>query len=267
VEVLDTAIAYGESEAVLGRALRATGASFRIVTKVAPGTRAADVRPQLEASRARLGVERLGAVLLHDFASYASDPAIWDALLEERARGTVGRIGFSVYQPTQVAQLLERDVEFDQLQFPFSVFDRRMEPMLDVLVERGVEIHVRSIFLQGLLLQEPTALAAHFTRIRPKLEELRRIAHRVDLTLPGLLLAAVLAEPRIHVAVIGVDGASDLDENLAVLEAAPRVLTVLDELRAMAEDDEDLLLPMRWPRDGKPVPPQPPNDARREEDS
>ena len=47
----------------------------------------------------------------------------------------------------------------DLIQVPFNLFDRRIlqKSLLKILKKRGVEIHVRSIFLQGLLLQEPTS--------------------------------------------------------------------------------------------------------------
>ena len=87
---------------------------------------------------------------------------------EARARGWTSRIGASVYNSDQLA-LVESRFQPQLVQLPLNVLDRRpiVSGMLARLKAAGVEIHARSVFLQGLLLMEPDELPEFFAPVRP----------------------------------------------------------------------------------------------------
>ena len=66
------------------------------------------------------------------------------------ARGRVEKVGVSVYTVEQMERALHADI--DIIQLPLSIADNRFIPHLAKLRERGIEIHARSVFLQGALL-------------------------------------------------------------------------------------------------------------------
>lgn len=67
-----------------------------------------------------------------------------------KAEGKIDKIGFSLYNTDQLQYLLDNEVVFDVLQFPYNLFDRQFDTYLLYLKQCGVEIHTRSVFLQGL---------------------------------------------------------------------------------------------------------------------
>src|SRR3569623_2016970 len=146
VTVLDTAANYGAAENVLAAL---DTAPFRIVTK----TIGAKDGVGAVIARARQSAEALKAdTLLVHAAADLKDAALWPALQQLKAEGVFPRIGISAYvgdDPLALAQAFTPDV----MQLPFSVLDQRLlkSGVLDRLQRLGVEIHARSVFLQGLL--------------------------------------------------------------------------------------------------------------------
>lgn len=180
VEVLDTAAAYGESEAVLGRH-RDDAHAFRLYTKTLPlGGAAADaaavqrVVAGVKASLDKLGVSRLDGLLVHhagDLLGEGGDD-LYGALASLKADGLVGRLGVSVYTVEESRAITQR-WRIDAMQLPLNVLDQAFVAAgeLQRLDAAGVEIHTRSAFLQGVLLSEQLpaflhALAPGFDRFR-----------------------------------------------------------------------------------------------------
>lgn len=171
IDTIDTAIAYGEAETVLGR-IGISG--FRVVSKVpalCEPVRAVDdwVVSQVEASLERLRVPRLGGLMLHapDDLLGPHGAELARGLQRAQDAGLAERIGLSVYSPEQLATLVDR-LPLEILQIPLNVFDRRFVETgwLDRLVAEDVEVHARSVFLQGLLLMPPDLIPSKFAPFR-----------------------------------------------------------------------------------------------------
>ena len=169
VDTLDTAIAYGESERVLGEF---DLSSFKVVTKLsaipdACGDVSGWVERQLAESLARLGLQRVDAVLLHRPAQLLEPQgdALYAALLGLREQGQAGRIGASVYDGEELERLCQR-FALDLVQAPYNIIDHRLDESgwLQRLSQQGTALHVRSVFLQGLLLMNREQRPASFER-------------------------------------------------------------------------------------------------------
>lgn len=248
--LLDTAAAYGDSEARLGQWLAGRGdarpASFRIVTKLAagPGPR---VRAQLRESLARLRQPAVYGVLYHNFGAFRQQSGAWAALQAARAEGLTQRIGLSLYHPQEAAWLLDTGLDADLVQVPFNVLDQRFGPLLPALQARGVEVHVRSAFLQGLLLRPAAALPDFFKPLESKIIELHRLAQAADLPLAALLLHFAAFAPGVGRVVVGVDSAANLRANLAAADYVAPAKALRPALRALAETTDEFILPYTWP--------------------
>jgi aryl-alcohol dehydrogenase-like predicted oxidoreductase len=244
---LDTAPDYGDAELMLGSCgLDGWDVSTKI--KAPPGGEG-DVRGwvarELEGSLARLGVDRLDTVLLHrpDVLATAEGPALLDALAEMRAVGTIRAVGASVYESDDLKSLLSTGV-VDVIQAPVSVVDRRMlhPDVTQLLQDHGCSLHARSVFLQGLLLVEPSRrpewARRHDTALAPWDEwSAEQRAER-----GSLCLSYVLAQPGVDRVVIGVESAAQLDE--LVRELGGPVPPVPD---SVVVDEPEVLDPQRWP--------------------
>lgn len=245
LDTLDTAIAYGDSEACLGAA---GVAGWRVVSKLptlpddCPDV-AAWVAAQLAASLGRLGVDRLHGLLLHNPRQLlgAQGTALAAALRAARADGLVGRIGVSIYAPDDLAAIYPV-LPPDLVQAPLNLVDRRLAESgwLQRLADDGVEVHTRSSFLQGLLLMP---------QLPPRFAPWRTLWARWQDWLaghPGQAAAACLAYPlglpQVARVVIGVDSPAQFAELLAASQALPAA----SELPDLACADERLINPSLW---------------------
>ncbi len=235
VSVLDTAASYGEAEDVLASL---DTAPFRIVTKTISMANGIDA--VLE--RARQSAELLNAdtLLVHTAADLAQ-PELWPALQDLKAEGVFRRIGISIYVADNPAALAAR-FQPDVMQLPVSLLDQRLlaDGTLSRLRELGVEIHARSVFLQGLLFLE--RLPEKLAYAAPRLAAIKARIRESGSTPLAAALGFVLSRPQIAVALVGVTSPAELDE---ILAAAAVPLPALD-WPSLALDDELVLTPSRW---------------------
>jgi aryl-alcohol dehydrogenase-like predicted oxidoreductase len=245
VDTLDTAVAYGCSEQVLGGIVAA--APLRIVSKFPAGTTGAQLPSVLEGSLSRLRRRSLHAWLAHDFKSLA-DPELRAALDRARSDGRVDRIGASIYEPADIDWLRAQGAALDFVQLPFNLFDQRFKPVLAGLKARGVEVHARSAFLQGLFFLPLDELSAHFDSVKPALRALHELAAREAIPLGALLLNYATLQAPIDKVVIGVTTVGELAQNLDAARYAERCRALLPQLDAFACADENIILPTRWKR-------------------
>lgn len=252
IDTLDTAISYGVSEQQLGDI---GVADWHIVTKLpafpaTPATStdvAAWVRQSTSESLARLRVTVLRGLLLHRAADLAGahGSALFEAMSELKREGMVQQIGVSIYDPSELAPIVGR-FAIDLVQAPFSVVDRRLESSgwLQHLSTRGIEVHTRSVFLQGLLLMGQAARPAYFDKWRTLWQRWDRWLVAAGLSPLRACIGFALSRPHITRMVVGVDTCRQLSETLdasaqALVEPVPAEL---------ACDDPELVNPFQWPK-------------------
>jgi aryl-alcohol dehydrogenase-like predicted oxidoreductase len=246
VDTLDTAVAYGESEARLGEI---GVAGWRLVSKLPPLPHgcvdiAQWARDSAMASLDRLRVPRLHALLLHrarDLLEPGGD-ALYRALVDLRSDGVAGKIGVSVYGPDELEDLWPR-FQLDMAQAPFNIVDRRLASSgwLQRLHDSGAEIHVRSAFLQGLLLMDSHARPAYFASWQALWKRWDDWRSREKLSAVAAALGFVMAHPQIDRVVVGVDSVKQLQEILT--NPGPEGVQFPEQL---ACSDPALINPSEW---------------------
>ena len=222
ISLLDTAQGYGDSERVLGQYDLST---FKVVTKVKGSF---DLAPSLK----NLHVESIYGLMLHD--ENELNPDTWHWLSECKAKGLVEKIGVSVYSPARLAQIIA-EYPIDLIQLPVNLLDQRFISLLPELKARKVEIHARSAFLQGLLLQPPDQINPYFDPIRPVLEKIP------EDRLP-FALQFVHTIPEIDQVVVGVTSLLELQQIVVALSRK----TVPIEANQFIISDDKFILPQNW---------------------
>lgn len=248
IRVLDTAVAYGDSEARLGEL---GVADLQPMTKLPPlPADCRDVGAWMEAevagSMRRLRVERLHCLSFHRPAQLleADGAGLYAAARELQARGLVERLGLSIYDPDQLGPLLAA-YRFEVVQAPCNVFDRRLvdSGWLAQLARLDCEVHARSVFLQGLLLLAPGARPPYFERWRALFDRWDRWLAETGLSPLQACTRHVLSLPGLAKMVVGVDGPAQLGEILDAADGAGP-----EPPAELASADPDLLNPSRWPK-------------------
>lgn len=246
IDMLDTAIAYGDSEACLGN-LGMEG--FSVVTKLPSlpdGIRDIEawVDEQIHASLVRLKVNSVYGLLLHRSADLLGPEgqAVLEAMKSLKRQGIAKKIGISIYNPKELDAVSKAYV-VDLVQAPFNVLDRRLETSgwLQRLHDQGVEIHVRSAFLQGLLLMSRSAIPPQFERWAHLWDVWREWLQKKNITGLEACLEFLSSYDLIDRVVVGVESNAQLKELLVASEKK-----IMTELPVLYCDDERLINPSNW---------------------
>lgn len=263
VTALDTARAYGESEAVLGEALKgAWGSRAEVITKLDPLASVAsdknseEVRAAVDRSVSKscnaLGTNRLAVLLLHRWAHHDTwRGAAWRHLVDLRNSGKIARLGASVSEPAEALAALQ-DPDMQHLQLPMNVLDSRwkMHGVDRELARRpDVVVHARSTFLQGILLHPadswPVSREYDAQSSVQRLHELTRKFERENVA--DLCLAYVRSQTWITSLVVGCETVSQLDDNLKLFRLPKLTLEQCDEIeQSLRGAPDELLNPAKW---------------------
>lgn len=246
VDTLDTAVAYGDSESNLG----AVGvADWKVVTKLPAmpeGTASVEqwVREMVAGSLERLRLARLQGLLLHRPQDLRGPGAedLARVLKALKSEGLIRKIGLSVYGPEELMSLPD-SFEPDIVQMPFNILDRRLirGGLLQDLKGKGVEVHVRSIFLQGLLLMEPGSRPHYFKRWEAVWKAWESWISDTGTDPLAACLNFALAHRDIDRVVVGIESVEQLSQ---ILEAAHSQSPVWPA--DLQSEDPDLIYPTRW---------------------
>lgn len=248
VDVIDTAALYGDAESVLGRnalaSFRVTTKTPRFATSSITEEHAGELNEVFDRSLRRLSCTMVYGLLAHhaDDLLVPGGEKLWRAMVRFKEQGLVEKIGASIYDGEKVDALLER-FRPDIVQVPLSVLDQRMllNGQLERLKSRGVEIHTRSAFLQGLLLLPPDRIPVYFDPIAPLLKRWHAAVEEQGLTAIQAALTFVRDVPYVDTVLIGVENVAQLRACLAQFETAARF-----DASGLACADPMFVNPVHW---------------------
>jgi aryl-alcohol dehydrogenase-like predicted oxidoreductase len=239
IDTLDTASGYGNSEQALGE----IGIdNYQIITKTSPLENGINnVICDFHQSLEKLDKVQVNGLLIHNIDDIKNKQfdALFSKLNELKQQGFVKKIGFSTYTPEQVDFLLE-NFDFDLIQLPFNVFDVRLIEggQLRALKNKGVEVHSRSVFLQGVLLNFDN-LPFYFSTWKRQFNEYQSIVKESGLSLLENSLNFVLNTKEIDKVLVGVNSEVQLRE---IIQTAK----VQGNFNAYFINDMNLLNPSLW---------------------
>lgn len=263
VTALDTARSYGDSEQILGEALSGDWNSrVEVITKldtlasIPPDANADQVRAAVDQSVSNsckaLGTNQLATLLLHRWPHHdAWRGAAWRHLLELRDSGRIGRLGVSIYEPSEALTAL-RDPDIQHLQLPVNVLDSRWKAYgvdREFANRRDVIVHARSAFLQGILLHPadcwPVLRSYDAQSCVRRLHDLARKFDRESIA--DLCLAYVRSQSWVTSLVVGCETMSQLEQNLELFRLPELSGEQCDELeRSVPVTPDNLLNPSKW---------------------
>lgn len=247
IKTIDTAINYGESETVIGTI---GTKDFDIITKLPEihnkkNSMYKIVRDFVINSLKNLNQSRLYALLLHkpDELLLSNGDELWSALMKIKNEGLVSFIGYSIYSPNQLDNLFNK-YKPDIVQAPYNVLDRRLylSGWLDTLYKNNVEVHIRSVFLQGLLLMDEFSRPNKFNQWNNIWDKWEAWLDINSFSKLEGALGFVLKDPKISRIIVGVD---NLDQLKDIVKASK-----IDRFPPYPEDLNsnclELINPVNW---------------------
>jgi aryl-alcohol dehydrogenase-like predicted oxidoreductase len=209
----DTAPKYKNAEKILGNQ---KDKKIKIITKISETNKKNLKKNLIEEilnSRKRLNVDKLYGLLIHDinFFRNQNSKVISEILHDIKKRGIVKKIGFSVYSPNDVDYILKY-IKPDIVQLPLSIFDRRfmISRKIKKLNTLGVEVHVRSIFMRGLLLSDINKIPDSLNKLKPELLKLKKWCVSKNISQLQIAVNFIRNNKYIDAVVVGVDSVVQL---------------------------------------------------------
>ena len=245
MSLLDATTPFDSAEAMLGSAMP-SGAPFRVMIKAARADRGPDyLEAEARASLRRMGLARADAIIVPSAGDLFGrfGPQMWDKLNDLKDQGLFDKIGVAAMasdDPVGIARRFHPDI----IQAPASLIDQRLliSGALAEIAGLGIEVQLRSIFLQGLLLLPPDRAPAGMKDAATSLSRVRRMIAEGRSDPLQAALAFALSRPEASSVLVGVTSAAELS---AVCAAASHPAPELD-WDGMAINDPAALDPRRW---------------------
>ncbi len=244
INVLDTAKAYGNSEKYIGEYLKLTDQTWNIITKII--NLKSSLVEQIQDSKMKLSIFP-STILAHSLDLFLN-PVFQLNLEKIKNKEFVKSVGVSVYNEEEIKQVLDSKVEIDIIQIPMNILDTRLYKcgILYELKKRDIEIHVRSVFLQGLFYLSKTQLEDKFKDVVPYLQKLEFISKDYNLTVAELSLLWLVNLKEISKVIVGVNNVSQLKSHIDTLNKNVD-FTAFKEALLISYENENILNPALWP--------------------
>jgi aryl-alcohol dehydrogenase-like predicted oxidoreductase len=220
VRCFDTAQAYGESEKILGLAFKELKIeeAAKVVSKLSSSShpqQGATLFESVRSSMENLGVSRLEGLLVHNSIGLCSwSNGLGASLVEIRRAGLTKHIGASVYSVEEgLSGLGIPDISL--LQLPFNVFDQDafQKDFFSAAWERECLLHVRSVFLQGLLLMESNDFPDFLEKAVPWATQFADLCRKLGLPKKKVALAYAYWRAKPFPLVVGAETPEQILEN------------------------------------------------------
>lgn len=246
IRILDTAEAYGNAQEVIGDYHRASSHRFDIVTKFGAGRK--DLSDNLIERVAQdlktLEVGHLYAYMFHSFKDFETYYGHYRTDIEVlKKQGLIKKFGVSIYTNSEFESLLAYPV--DLVQLPFNILDNNAQrgALIAAAKEKGMEVHTRSAFLQGLFFME--SLPDKLKALKPYLDQITKASVTHQISLADIALNYAMQQEQIDRVLIGVDTVAQLNQNLESLNyrVPAELMAQLDELYV---EENSLLNPSTW---------------------
>ena len=250
----DTARAYGESEAVLGRYFKAETREKTLITKVIfneePKEKIKDeLFRQATDSAERLGLKRLPFLMFHreGYIEQYGDTLI-NAMRALKEEGIVSGIGVSFSDKSRLLEYCSA-MPFDCIQIPANMLDNAeiRSGALKTVSDKGTAVFVRSVYLQGLFFKDTNTLPDSLRGEKSLLDKLHSLASDFGFSMAEMALGFIRDTDGIDSLVMGADTPDQLRESVNLLEGRPLPAELIKEIIKLSENiNPRLTKPWTW---------------------
>tara|TARA_B100000700_G_C14800382_1_gene740270 strand:+ start:80 stop:901 length:822 start_codon:yes stop_codon:yes gene_type:complete len=244
INTIDTAKAYGDSEEVIGNYIsKRPKNNWTIITKLASHEKT--IMDQIKDSSAKLTIKpniilahSANLFLNHDFQKELSD------IMKLKY---ISKIGVSVYTENEVLKVLKSSIKPNIIQLPMNILDTRLykNKVLKQIHEMDIEIHIRSVFLQGLFYLRNFEIKRQFPDVLPFIIKLKSIASEANLALPEFSLLWCFALKEVNKIIVGVNNSRELNSHLETLQKKVD-FKLFEKALSINYENEEVLNPSLW---------------------
>lgn len=256
INLIDTARAYGDSEALIGRALKNMGAKRPLIaSKVAISdgsmsdakNSSKEITTSIETSLRALQTETIDLVQIHNTSTQIlNTEEVIRALEDARLQGKVRLLGVSCDEEAVALRAVEM-ANFHVLQTPLNLLNRSIVPhVIPRATQQGIGILVRSAFLRGILTENVYSTPAPLSGLKNAALGLWEQFQGEALSLSELALRFCLSFGEVSSVIIGVRSISELESNIADASGNRLSPQQLNRILCMPLPDQLPVDPRKW---------------------
>ena len=244
IDTIDTSPDYKNAENLLGNA---GCKGFKLITKIPNLSKVKIlnenfIKETISRSLENLKLKKIYALLFRDPNSLMNNNLrLWQQAQVFKKVGVIKKIGVTVYNIKELNDCFDK-LKPDIIQVPYNLFDRRLETSqyLRKLYSKKIEIHCRSVFLQGLLLKEKQELPLKFIKYKILWKKYFLWLQQNNLNSLEACMNFILRKKEISRMVLGVDSISQLEK---ILMISTKKISFPDFTENI---DEELIDPRKW---------------------
>ena len=243
INTIDTAKSYGDSELFIGNCInQRKDWKWDIITKISYVKNLVD---QIQDTIKKIKLTPI-KILAHSADLFINNK-FQSEIQKAKAKNLVSKIGVSLYSEIEINKILESGFKPDIIQIPMNILDTRLyrKNILTELKKKEIEIHVRSVFLQGLFYLSDSNISKLFPDALFYINKLKHISFDAGVNLSELSLLWLVGLEEVSKIIIGVDNASQLSSHLSTLkkEVEP---SVFEKALNLKYENENTLNPSLW---------------------
>jgi aryl-alcohol dehydrogenase-like predicted oxidoreductase len=245
INFIDTAISYGDSENIIGSSKLK---NLHIITKIKlPSKKNIQVRDwvlkEISKSLYKLKIKKIYGVLIHDYKDLlgkcGKDYLL--SLQELKKKKIIKKIGISIYDSHEIKKIW-KFWKPDLIQVPFNPLDNRIlhSGWVDVLRKFKVKIFARSVFLQGLLINEDNSFIIN-KNSKILLNKFRNWCYKNNISLLQACIHFVKQFKKIDYLVVGFNNYNQLKEIIDVFKKKQIIIP-----KKFSTNKKNLIDPRKW---------------------
>ena len=213
---LDTASSYDLSESETGKYYLKSKKKFNIITKYTLKNKG-DIFKQYEDSIKNLKYKPK-VIMAHSYKDYL-DKNFRNNLFKLKKKFKINKVGVSIYNKPELYSIIKLKTP-NIIQVPCNILDKRFisKDVVELVNKKKIEIHARSIFLQGLLFKSKSEIIKKFKDAKNVIKKLEKICIKHNLKLWELSLIWTYQKKEINKLIIGVDTQKQLQKNLITIK-------------------------------------------------
>jgi aryl-alcohol dehydrogenase-like predicted oxidoreductase len=183
--------------------------------------------------------------MFHNFNDYISFFNFFqEDLLHLKTNGLIDKIGVSLHSNEEIIEVLKND-NIDLIQLPFNLLDNSNQRK-EILIEaktKGIEVHTRSVFLQGLFFQDLNQIEGKLLEIKEDLNKIKGIVGIEEIN--DLALNYAYSKEYIDCVLLGVDNVVQLKCNINTIKNS-KTENIIHEVDNIIVKNSLLLNPANW---------------------
>ena len=221
IKTIDTSPLYNKSEKIIGLL---NNNRFKIISKIPKlpkNIKRENIQKWLKQnvmiSLKNLKIKKFECLVLHNANSLLckNGDEIYKGIRNMKINGFTSKIGVSIYDFNVLDKILKK-FKFNLIQAPFNILDRRLveKGWLKKLKKRKIEVHARSIFLQGILLLKHNQLPKKLIKLNKKLMVWENWLKKNKFSSLQVCLSFVLNQSQLDGIVVGYNNTNQLNQIL-----------------------------------------------------